>query len=238
MRKISAFVLAALMGISLAARPNDLVKQLPDVAAPMASPWYSGFLDIGPTKSLHYVFVTSSSTQAAKDPVVVWFNGGPGCSSMLALFQEHGPYVFDDNEFVLKPNPFPWNTRANVLYIESPAGVGYSHAGTPEDSLHNDYSQSIDAFEALQQFFLDYSEYITNPLFISGESYGGIYVPYLAWQIHEHNLQASWSDGQRPVFNLKGFIVANGATDWDLDISPAYPEVVYNFNLIPKAWLD
>jgi hypothetical protein len=31
---------------------------------------------------------------------------------------------------------------------------------------------------------------------------------------------------------LKGYIVANGATDWDLDISPAFPDVVANFNII------
>lgn len=38
-------------------------------------------------------------------------------------------------------------------------------------------------------------------------------------------------------YNLKGFIVGNGATNWDIDISPAYPEVVYNFNIIPKTLL-
>ena len=113
--------------------------------------------------------------------MVVWFNGGPGCSSLLALFSEHGPYVFDDNEYVIKPNPQPWNQRANMLYIESPAGVGYSKATTDEDYAHNDMSQSIDAFFALQQFYIDYSEYLPNKLFISGESYGGVYVPYLAW---------------------------------------------------------
>lgn len=106
----------------------------------MSSAWYSGYLDVSETKALHYVFVTSTSTDAKNDPVVVWFNGGPGCSSLLALFSEHGPYVFDDNEFVIKPNPEPWNKRANVLYIESPAGVGYSFAKTDEDLAHNDIS--------------------------------------------------------------------------------------------------
>lgn len=38
-------------------------------------------------------------------------------------------------------------------------------------------------------------------------------------------------------YNLKGFIVANGATNWDLDISPAFPDVVYNFHLIPEIKL-
>jgi carboxypeptidase C (cathepsin A) len=149
MRKISTLVLTALLGVVYAARPKDLVTELPDIATPLTSPWYSGYLDVSDTKALHYVFVTSTSPDNATDPLVLWFNGGPGCSSMLALFSEHGPYVFDDNEFVIKPNPEPWNKRANVLYIESPAGVGYSFAKTDEDWAHNDYSQSTDAFFAL-----------------------------------------------------------------------------------------
>lgn len=90
MRKISSLVFLALLGLSSyvvqGARDRDLVKSLPDVASPLTSPWYSGYLEISQTKSLHYIFVTSMSDDAKNDPVVVWFNGGPGCSSLLALF--------------------------------------------------------------------------------------------------------------------------------------------------------
>jgi len=40
------------------------------------------------------------------------------------------------------------------------------------------------------------------------------------------------------TINLKGLLVGNGATDWDFDSSPAYPETFYNFNLIPKRLFD
>jgi hypothetical protein len=40
------------------------------------------------------------------------------------------------------------------------------------------------------------------------------------------------------MYNLKGMIVGNGATDWSVDMNPSYPEVVYNFNMIPKTLLD
>ena len=139
-----------MVGIALVSGANnitDRVDSLPD-CAPLPSAWYSGYLDLTPTKSLHYIFIESLD-QPSTYPVLIWFNGGPGCSSLLGLFQENGPYVIDDGEKVIKPNPYPWNIRANLLYIESPAGVGFSVANTTDDLLHSDLSQSIDAFNAL-----------------------------------------------------------------------------------------
>ena len=165
---------------------TDQVKSLPD-CAPLPSSWFSGYLSVSPTKSLHYIFIESLD-KPSTDPILVWFNGGPGCSSMLGLFSEHGPYIFDDGETVIKPNPWPWNQRANMLYMESPAGVGYSIANTTDDLLHSDMSTSQDAFSALQDFFKAFPAFRANPLYITGESYAGVYAPYLAWQIHEWNL--------------------------------------------------
>lgn len=33
-------------------------------------------------------------------------------------------------------------------------------------------------------------------------------------------------------------MVGNGATDWDVDVSPSFPETVFNFNLIPRKYLQ
>jgi len=68
-----------------------------------------------------------------------------------------------------------------VLFIESPAGVGWSVAGSDSDLDTNDMLQSEDAMSALRKWYKKFPEYLSNELFISGESYGGIYVPYLAW---------------------------------------------------------
>ncbi len=68
-----------------------------------------------------------------------------------------------------------------MLYIESPAGVGYTYAADDDSMAHNDITQSEDAFAALQSFFVKFPEFVNNDLWISGESYGGIYVPYLSW---------------------------------------------------------
>lgn len=81
-----ATVLLTLLGATavFAARQSDKVKNLPDCDR-LTTDWYSGYIDASPTKHLHYVFISSKS-DPKNDPVVIWFNGGPGCSSLLALF--------------------------------------------------------------------------------------------------------------------------------------------------------
>lgn len=142
---------------------------------------YSGYLTVNANKSLHYIFVESKNDPAT-DPVMLWFNGGPGCSSLLGFMQEHGPWVIEDNSTVVVENPNPWIANASLIYLESPAGVGFSPWRTTKDKMiYNDMIQSEDAYTALVEWYKKFPEYANNSLFISGESYGGIYTPYLAW---------------------------------------------------------
>ena len=135
------------LGFVMAGPEEEKFTTLPG-GATFTTDSYSGYLPVTETKSLHYVYVESQSAPA-DDPVLIWFNGGPGCSSLLGFLQEHGPWIIDDFETQIKQNPFPWNKRANVLYIESPAGVGYSIGSGEGDLVQNDMTQSEDAFIAL-----------------------------------------------------------------------------------------
>ena len=120
-------LLALGLGYVLGARETDRVTSMP-FGCNMQTKWYSGYLKTtSMQRALHYVYVESKS-KPATDPLLVWFNGGPGCSSMLGLIQEHGPCVIEDYTDKVVDNPWPWNMRANVLYLESPGGVGYSYA--------------------------------------------------------------------------------------------------------------
>ena len=168
----------AVAAIVFAAPENERMGKLP-MTSDFDSPTYSGFLEVSDTKALHYVFAESYDSPTT-DPVVIWFNGGPGCSSMMAFMQENGPRAINDGEDFVVENEYSWTKRANVLWIESPAGVGWSKA-SEADLDTNDVIQSQDALKALYSWYEKFPEFKKNKLFVSGESYAGIYVPYLSW---------------------------------------------------------
>ena len=128
----------------------DLVTELLNMTTFDTYKMYSGMLPVYGTnssKELHYVLVESASENNATDPLILWFNGGPGCSSMLAFMQEHGPWVMDDGEETFHENPWSWNTNASMLYIEMPAGVGFSWCNSTATSC--DYNDTNSAEQNL-----------------------------------------------------------------------------------------
>lgn len=67
---------------------------------------------------------------------------------------------------------------------------------------------------------------------MSGESYAGIYVPYLSWRIYQNNKYADMGYPDAVHMNLQGFMVGNGATKWEYDVEPSFPDTVVNFNVV------
>ena len=92
---------------------------------------FSGYLPTKDQKQLFYWYHEAVRTPNEK-PVVLWLNGGPGCSSLGGMFTELGPFVIDQN-YNISLNPFSWNKVANILFLEQPAGVGFSYPNTPAD---------------------------------------------------------------------------------------------------------
>ena len=103
-------------------------------------------------------------------------SGGPGCSGLLGLGTEHGPFFFG-KEGKLSPNPHSWNTVASMLYIEQPAGVGFSYSETKDDYNTDDAKAASDNYRAIQEFLARFPERQNNDFFIASESYGGHYIP-------------------------------------------------------------
>ncbi|XP_034894107.1 serine carboxypeptidase-like 45 isoform X2 [Populus alba] len=90
---------------------------------------YAGYVtvDENQDRALFYYFVEAEIDPASK-PLVLWLNGGPGCSSVGAgAFSEHGPFRPSGGGSLVR-NDYSWNKEANMLYLESPAGVGFSYS--------------------------------------------------------------------------------------------------------------
>lgn len=77
---------------------------------------YTGYADVGKDEHLFFWFFEARNTDPAEAPLTVWINGGPGSSSMIGLFQEHGPCGLYNNGS-LYFNPYSWNNVSNMLYM-------------------------------------------------------------------------------------------------------------------------
>jgi len=143
----------------------------------------------------------------------------------------------DSGETTFHKNEWSWNTAANVLYIESPAGVGYSYCGNKADCTFNDDTSAQDNLTAVLAWYQKFPEFKANDLYISGESYAGIYVPYLTNQIDQYN---TLNAGNPSVFkpNLKGFAVGNGVTNLFYDSQNAWVEMGYWHSLYSQELKD
>jgi len=174
-------VLLLIAGVSIEARRHNTIN-LPDYKGPELSQ-YTGYITVNEetSKALFYWLIESESVPD-KDPLVVWFNGGPGCSSLIGLFTENGPFRPDMNGG-LEYNNLGWTQFANMLYIEAPAGVGFSYSNTSSDYDTNDLQTAEDNYKFLSLFLEKFPQYAGRDTWITGESYAGVYIPTLTQQI-------------------------------------------------------
>lgn len=191
----------------------DRVPSLPGAGQINGFSLFSGYItvDANAGRALFYIFAESMSN-ARDDPLVLWLNGGPGCSSIGGGFMsELGPWFGSPDE-TLKENPYAWNKVANVLFLESPAFVGFSYSNTSDDRIVGDSRTADDSVSFLMGFLERFPHLVENDLYLSGESYAGHYVPNLAAAIIRSN-----ENNSKPRINLQGFMVGNPWTDAAID---------------------
>ncbi|KAF8126125.1 Alpha/Beta hydrolase protein [Boletus edulis] len=177
---------------------------------------YSGYLDITDDKHLFFWFFEARNSPEDA-PVVMWLNGGPGCSSSTGLLFELGPCRIADNGTSTTPNPHSWNTDANIIFLDQPVDVGYSYV---EDgsTVNTSPVAGKDVHAFLQLFFSRFSEYASLPFHLAAESYGGTYAPNIASVIYDENKKVpltTSSDATDALvrINLASVMLGNGMTD-------------------------
>ncbi|EAW10193.1 putative serine carboxypeptidase [Aspergillus clavatus NRRL 1] len=148
---------------------------------------WAGRLPIPDTEEGNSIFFWLFQAQnlTYDDDLIIWFNGGPGCSSLIGLTTGNGPVSFDGNSTRLIPNPYSWSNLGHVLYVDQPAGTGFSTASDPYPVRDND-RVTLDFYKWLQNFFAHFPHMRSKRVYLIGESYAGIYIPYFASEIMEN----------------------------------------------------
>lgn len=156
---------------------------------------YAGFVDHGADHMFLWLFEAQGclGTEKQKDaqvadfPLLIWLNGGPGASSMFGALSENGPYLIQNSDTgSVAENPHAWNQKAHIMYVDNPVGAGYSYN---DDGKYVDNERDLGErfYQMLQGLFKDpaYAKYAKCPLYFTGESYGGKYLPFICDTIRQ-----------------------------------------------------
>ena len=191
----------------------DMIKELKGFDLNYTYPcMYSGFVEVEheTDSNLFYWFFRHENGDR-KAPLVLWINGGPGSSSMLGNLLENGPLKLVKNDetgdiAVHSLKGQAWSAVSNIVFVDQPIGVGYSY-GQRNITEGKQIGEYIIKF--IKGFYAKYPDLKENSFYISGESYGGKYLPGMASSIIDYNKNATDVD----KIPLKGVLIGNGFTD-------------------------
>eukprot|EP01063_Lacrimia_lanifica_P010247 TRINITY_DN16978_c0_g1_i1.p1 TRINITY_DN16978_c0_g1~~TRINITY_DN16978_c0_g1_i1.p1 ORF type:complete len:415 (+),score=91.13 TRINITY_DN16978_c0_g1_i1:69-1313(+) len=158
-------------------------------------------------------------------PLVVWLQGGPGASSLFGAFAENGPYRIDPATLTPTRNNASWYEHADLLYVDNPAGTGFSVGRLATDGA----TLAADMTAALQGFFKQRPELRERDLYITGESFAGHMIPQIAVAMVE-----ACPNDPSCRFNLKGVAMGDGWTNPIIQ-NGVWGEVAASFGLVSPA---
>ncbi|KAH7547925.1 hypothetical protein JRO89_XS14G0040200 [Xanthoceras sorbifolium] len=198
---------------NLKQQEKDRIIKLPGQPPNLNFSQYSGYISVDQKagRALFYWLIEAPvSKRPASRPLVLWLNGGPGCSSVAyGASEEVGPFRVRSDGKTLYLNPYAWNNEANMLFLDSPAGVGFSYTNNLDDIYTVGDKRTVkDAYTFLIKWLEIFPQYNHRPFYIAGESYAGHYIPELSQVIVRGN-----KGTKNPVLNFKGFLLGNPLID-------------------------
>ncbi|CAN8096712.1 unnamed protein product [Discula destructiva] len=185
---------------------------------------FAGSLPVGAANNgsnMFFWFFPTTAETAPKE-IVIWLNGGPGCSSLIGLLQENGPFLWQTGVSEPFANPWSWHHLSNVVWVEQPIGTGFS-TGTVTAKSEDDVAIQ---FMGFWKNFVDAFGMQGYSVYITGESYAGAYCPFIASNMLDTN--------DTSYFNVKGMsiydpVVSGGSAG----ITPTNYFVQYWENVLP-----
>lgn len=190
---------------------------------------YAGHIpiDIERNANLFYwLFEATTKDAESEAPIIIWLNGGPGCSSLIGQFLEVGPLSLNhDGQVEVRPEG--WNQLGHLLFIDQPVGTGYSYLsrsgsgirggkGT-RSSCKNDEECNADFYAFLLNFFSLHSKYlnvgeggrkVTRRIILTGESHAGHVIPSFTKYVMEKNSQRN-----SVKLDIDSIVIGNGWID-------------------------
>ncbi|XP_071690083.1 serine carboxypeptidase-like 13 [Rutidosis leptorrhynchoides] len=193
---------------------RSIVKNLPGFHGDLPFTLETGYIGVGANNEiqLFYYFV-ESLRNPSEDPLLLYLTGGPGTSGLYPFLYQIGPFSIDfDNSvwdnITLVTNPDSWSKTANVIYVDLPAGVGFSYATTYEGTKSSDSILAKHSYQFLKKWLVEHPTFLSNPLYITGISYMGMLVPIVTLETYLGNER-----GDLPQLNIKGCSIVSPLTD-------------------------
>eukprot|EP00258_Populus_trichocarpa_P042621 XP_024458640.1 serine carboxypeptidase-like 18 isoform X1 [Populus trichocarpa] len=219
------FLAFTLLLLSDAAASKSIIKSLPGFDGNLPFVLETGYIGVGELEAVQLFYYFIESERSPKDdPLVLWLTGGPGCSALSGIIYEIGPLSFDyakssgGGKPVFALNPYSWTKIANIIFVDAPVGTGFSYSTTGEGYHVSDTISAAETYEFLRKWLVDHPKFLTNPLYVAGDSFSGIVAPIIVQEISDGN-----EVGRQPTINLKGYVLGNPLTDHEIDTNSIVP---------------
>ncbi|XP_039138561.1 serine carboxypeptidase-like 7 [Dioscorea cayenensis subsp. rotundata] len=200
----------------------SIVTHLPGFHGPLPFHLETGYVDVDEVQFFYY-FIESEGNPA-QDPLLLWLTGGPGCSAFSALIIQNGPLKFKIVKYyngslpTLLYHPFSWIKVSNMIFLDSPVGTGFSFSNISETYVDGDVTSSLRVHKFIRNWLIDHPKFLSNPLYVGGDSYAGKVVPFIT-----HLISQGIESGPPPLLNLKGYLIGNPFTGEVIDVNARVP---------------
>ncbi|KDP42099.1 hypothetical protein JCGZ_01887 [Jatropha curcas] len=201
-----------------------IITTLPGYNASLPFTLETGYVGVDDEKQQLFYYFVESQRDPSADPILFWISGGPGCSSLWAFFYENGPlnfnlsYTFDGTLPQLIDNEYAWTKFMNILYLDGPAGTGFSYSITQEGYNTSNFKFAANLNEFIHKWLESHDQFSTNAIYISGDGFSGNPIPIALEEILNDN-----EAGVKPYVNMGGYVLVSPGTDFDLDFNSRIP---------------
>lgn len=193
---------------------------------------FVGYINVTDSGSNIFYQVVSANNSDLSDqdkPLLVWLQGGPGCSSLFGMYTEIGPFTITEQNGTIKllVNNYSYALDNHLLFVEQPIGVGFSNINSKDAAPKYATQAAVHFEEFLINFFKVYPSLANNDLYLVGESYAGHYIPAFATRIIQNQ-----AVNNLPL--LQGVIIGDGWTDPERQLM-GYDSYAYSLGLISNT---